>query len=159
MVKRQTTNGGMKLRMTRKQKVIKYWLPVFLGMALIFLLSTGTFSSTNTSWFLRTILCFLIPGISTQELVLINSFIRKLAHVVEYFMLSFLLFRAFRGGSKASFHWRWSFFTLTGVALWAAGDEFHQFFVPTPIGFPCGRGHRHSRRGAGAVCKRLGEPD
>lgn len=126
----------MKARINRKQRVVKYWLPVLLGMAFIFFFSTGGFSSANTFWVAKTILYSLIPGISTEELGWINSFVRKAAHVVEYFILGLLLFRAFRGGSNSSFHWRWSLFALTVVVIWAAGDEFHQFFVPTRSASP-----------------------
>jgi VanZ family protein len=55
---------------------------------------------------------------------------RKASHVAEYFLLSLLLFRAFRGDSAASWHWRWSFLALVIAFLWALLDEFHQSFVP-----------------------------
>ena len=126
----------MKEGINRKRRVVKYWLPVFLGMAFIFLFSTGFFSSDNTFRAEKKFLGFLIPDISTQEVVWINSFIRKAAHVFEYFILGLLLFRAFRGGSNSSFHWQWSLFALTVVVIWAAGDEFHQFFVPTRSASP-----------------------
>ena len=122
--------------MTHGRKVIKYWLPVFLGMGLVFLFSTGTFSAANTSWLLGQILSFLIPVISPKELAWINYTIRKLVHVLEYFILGLLLFRAFRGGSSEPFKWRWALFTLMGVLLLAAGDEVHQFFIPARAASP-----------------------
>jgi len=94
-------------------------------------MSTETFSSENTVSVVETILRFLAPKISSQEVDLIHALIRKSAHVVEYFILGLLLFRAFRGGSIGSWKWRWSFFALIVVILWAASDEFHQSFVPT----------------------------
>ena len=121
----------MRLRMPFQQYFVKYWLPVVLGMCFIFWMSTETFSSRNTSSLVTTILRFLVPEISSQETALIHAFIRKSGHVIEYFILGLLLFRAFRGGSNTSFNWRWSLFALTVVVLWAAGDEFHQFFIPT----------------------------
>jgi VanZ family protein len=114
-----------------KQSFIKYWLPVFLGMALVFWMSTETFSSRNTSSVVITVLRFLLPEISSHEAGLIHAFIRKFGHVIEYFVLGLLLFRAFRGGSNESFNWRWPLSALTVVVLWAASDEFHQFFIPT----------------------------
>ena len=77
------------------------------------------------------VLGLLIPKISSQELNLIHVVIRKAAHVVEYFVLGLLLFRTFRGNSPSPWKWRWSFFAVIAVALWAAGDEFHQSFVST----------------------------
>ena len=77
------------------------------------------------------VLRFLAPKISAQEMVFIHVLIRKAAHVTEYLILGLLLFRMFRGNSTLSWNWRWSFFAVIGVAIWAAGDEFHQSFVST----------------------------
>jgi len=77
------------------------------------------------------LLLFLAPKISAQEMVFIHALIRKAAHVTEYFVLGFLMFRTLRGNSTLWWNWRWSFFAVIGVALWALGDEFHQSFVST----------------------------
>ena len=121
----------MKARMTFIHNFKKYWLPVIFWMCFIFWMSTGTFSTGHTSFWVEKILFLLFPGISSEQTELINFFLRRAGHVIEYFILGLLLFRAFRGGSNASFNWRWSLFALTVVVLWAAGDEFHQFFIPT----------------------------
>ena len=120
----------MKIKMISKH-FVKYYLPVIFWMGFIFWMSTGTFSSQNTFSFMEAALRFFLPKISTQELDLIHAMIRKSGHVTEYFILGLLLFRAFRGDSIGSWNWRWSFFAVILVALWAAGDEFHQSFVPT----------------------------
>jgi len=62
---------------------------------------------------------------------LTHTFIRKSGHIIEYFTLGLLLFRAFRGNSIVWWNWRWSAFAVIVVILWAASDEFHQSFVPT----------------------------
>lgn len=92
-------------------------------------MSTETFSSQNTFSLVETILRFLIPQISSQELDLIHAFTRKSGHAIEYFILGLLLFRAFRRGSIAPLNWRWSFFAVMIVVVWAVSDEFHQSFV------------------------------
>ncbi len=120
----------MKVKIILKH-FVKYYLPVILWMGFTFWMSTGAFSSQNTFSFVETALRFFLPKISAQELDLIHAMIRKSAHVMEYFILGILLFRAFRGGSSGSWNWRWSFFAVILVALWAAGDEFHQSFVST----------------------------
>jgi VanZ family protein len=94
-------------------------------------MSTETFSTQNTFSLIETVLRFLVHEISSKEIGLIHALIRKAGHVIEYFILGLLLFRAFRGGSIASWNWRWSFFAVMVVVLWAASDEFHQSFVPT----------------------------
>ncbi len=121
----------MKAKMIFNQDFLKYTLPVITWMGFIFWMSTETFSSQNTSSFLETALRFFLSKISSQEVDLIHGIIRKSGHLIEYFVLGLLLFRAFRGSSVRSWNWRWSVFAMIIVALWAAGDEFHQSFVPT----------------------------
>jgi len=111
------------------RNLTKYWLPVILWMGFIYWMSTDTFSSQNTFSWVGTLLRFLVPKISFQEMVSLHALIRKAAHVTEYFVLGLLLLRTFRGGSVSSWSWRWPIFALIVVALWAASDEFHQSFV------------------------------
>jgi VanZ family protein len=117
--------------MTSNQYSIKYWLPVIFWMCFIFWMSTGTFSSQNTYSFVEPVLRFLVPQISSHGVDLIHALMRKSAHIIEYFILGLLLFRAFRRGSTPPWNWRWSFFAVGVVVLWAASDEFHQSFVST----------------------------
>ena len=121
----------MNVKIILKQDFVKYYLPVMLWIGVIFWMSTGTFSSQNTFSFADTALRFFFPNISSREVDLIHAVIRKSGHVIEYFILGLLLFRAFRGSSIRSWNWRWSFFAVILVVLWAAGDEFHQSFVST----------------------------
>ena len=117
--------------MVFNRNLTKYWLPVILWMCFIFWMSTETFSSENTFSWTEILVHFLLPKISSQEVLFINALIRKAAHVVEYFVLGILLFRTFRGSSVSSWNWRWPIFAVIVVALWAASDEFHQSFVPS----------------------------
>ena len=94
-------------------------------------MSTETFSSEHTFSAVRVIISSLVPRLSGEEVDLIHAIIRKLAHVVEYLILGFLLFRAFRGRSNVRWNWRWFFLASIIVLLWAASDEFHQSFVST----------------------------
>ena len=121
----------MRAKITSHSHPIKYWLPVILWMAFIFWMSTGTFSSEKTQPWVEMVLRFFGPAISSHDVDLIHASIRKAGHVIEYFVLGFLLFRAFRGPSATPWRWRWSMLAVIGVVLWAAGDEFHQFFVPS----------------------------
>jgi VanZ family protein len=107
----------------------RYWVPVLLWMSFIFWMSTGTFSTENTPPILEPVLHFLMPSISSEQLDLMHGTIRKLGHVTEYFILGILLFRAFRRGSKELLSWRWAFYSIAVLVLYAASDEFHQSFV------------------------------
>lgn len=57
--------------------------------------------------------------------------IRKFAHVVEYFILGLLLFRAYRTNSSQIWSAKWTIGAIIAVALCAIGDELHQSFVPS----------------------------
>ena len=117
--------------MRSSRDLVRYWLPVILFACFTFWMSTGMFSSENTVSVVRAIIKFLIPELSGEGALLIHAIIRKLAHVVEYLILGFLLFRAFRGHSNVWWNWRWFFLTSIVVLLWAASDELHQSFVST----------------------------
>ncbi len=115
----------------RTRDFFKYYLPVILWMAFIFWMSTGTFSAENTSSYLEMVLRFFHPKISAVDMNFIHTIVRKLAHLTEYFIMGILFFRAYRGPSVERWKWRWSLYALLSLAIWAAGDEFHQSFVST----------------------------
>ncbi|TAN63393.1 hypothetical protein EPN18_02570 [bacterium] len=128
-----------KTKMDLKQN-IKFWLPVILWMGFIFWMSTGIGSAQNTSLIIEPVLRFLVPGISPQELDMAHEVIRKCAHIFEYFILGFLLFRAFRRNSTEIRGWRWAFYSMIIVLIYAGSDECHQAFVSnrTPAIFDVG---------------------
>lgn len=103
-----------------------FW-PIF-WMVLIFFFSTDAGSFSTTSHYIDPILRFFYPEISSREIYLTHGIVRKLAHLIEYAILSCLWFIALNRGRR-----RWS----VGSALWALGfsilyaslDEFHQAFV------------------------------
>lgn len=64
-----------------------------------------------------------------ETLSLIHHVIRKSAHFTEYFILSLLLLRGLRVGTR-DFGLRWALIVIFIVAGYAALDEFHQSFVP-----------------------------
>jgi VanZ family protein len=110
---------------------VKYWISVILTMALIFWLSSGTFSSDNTSRFIEPIIHFLFPGMQKTDVELLHVLIRKAGHVTEYFILGFFLFRAFRGHSSKRWSLHWAIYAVVVSAVYAFSDEFHQSFVST----------------------------
>ena len=110
-------------------KLIKYWLPVALWMFFMFWMSTGTFSSENTSQIIVPALNWIFPWIDPSDLDTIHLAIRKAAHVGEYLLLGLLLFRAYRGESPVIWKRRWAVYTIITIILYAMSDEFHQSFV------------------------------
>lgn len=109
--------------------LVKYWLPVLLWMGLIFWMSTGMFSWTNTYHFLEPILRSIKPSLSHYSIVMINNGLRKAGHVTEYFISGLLVFRAFKAGSTEPRILHWAMLSVAFIVLLAASDEFHQSFV------------------------------
>jgi VanZ family protein len=111
---------------------VKTWLPVVVWLAFVFFMSTAAFSADNTFSVVETLLRLLCPWLGPRQIVSIHAVIRKGAHVFEYFVLGLLLVRAFRGsGASRGRKWLWPALAVSGIVLWALGDEFHQSFVAT----------------------------
>ena len=118
-------------------KLVKYWLPVFVWMALIFSASTDLLSTQNTSRFLGPLLRRLVPGITDEAVRVVQFSIRKTCHALEYAVLALLLWRARREPvandprpwSAADARW-----AVLVSALYATTDEVHQALVPSRQG-------------------------
>lgn len=96
-----------------KKKRLWYWGPVVIWMLVIFLGS----SHPNV----------VVSGNPSQD-----NLIKNLAHVTEYALLGFLLFRALFKQNRNSFAWRCTWlWPLVGAIFYGVSDEVHQMFVPT----------------------------
>jgi len=108
---------------------LRQWAPLILLLGLIWVLSTLLFSADSTGRVVFPALRKLIPAITAHELREIHYWMRKLAHVCVYFVLSFVLLRALRRGRPG---WRlsWALGALGLVMAIALLDELHQYYVP-----------------------------
>jgi len=113
------------------------WLPAVFWLGVIALESTDIFSSAHTSSWLYPIFHFL-TGVSAADFEVWHAFLRKLGHFVGYFVLSLLLFRAWRATMllPRALVWsrRWAviaWLMSTGVAIL---DEWHQTYLPSRTG-------------------------
>jgi VanZ family protein len=90
--------------------LLRYWLPPVLWMGAIFILSAQ-------------------PSLPYHPDTLFDLILKKAAHMIEYGILAFLLWRALsRGQGTLS---RSALVTAFVVSvLYAASDEYHQTFVP-----------------------------
>ncbi len=113
----------------------KSWLPVVAWAALISILSTDTFSSEHTSRFILPLLHWIFRSASSSTLEIVHAVIRKCAHLVEYFLLGLLLYRAVRGREQG-WKLKWAIWAAAIAAGYAAFDEFHQVFVPSRTASP-----------------------
>jgi VanZ family protein len=113
---------------------VKYWVPVFVWMGVIFLGSCDSHSSQHSSRLLGPLLHWLFPGLSNANIDEIVFGFRKLAHLTEYGVLSLLVWLALRRPVRNDPRpWSWPQARLTTLlcAFYAGTDEFHQLFVPT----------------------------
>jgi VanZ family protein len=111
------------------------WWPALLWSAVIFTLSTDTFSAAHTGTILEPVLRWIYPSITEDTVELIHTFIRKSAHFTEYFIFFLLLYRGIRG-ARAGWHWSWGFLAWFIAAVYSALDEIHQSFVASRTASP-----------------------
>ena len=110
------------------RKLLRYWLPVAVWLAVISLLSTHTLHAGFTYRLVRSLLRFFYPDVSPATVLVVHAIVRKGAHVTEYFILSFLLWRALRADALALWRWRWALGALALSLIFAGLDEWHQLF-------------------------------
>jgi VanZ family protein len=106
------------------------WIPVALWAVVITSFSTDTFSREHTSRIAVPLLRWLLPHATPDTIELLHVVVRKCAHVFEYFVFGWLLFRAFRG-SRQGWTVRWAARAIIFAAVFATIDEIHQLFVPS----------------------------
>jgi VanZ family protein len=112
------------------RRLFKFWLPVIVWLAIMFVGSTDLMSAEQTSRIIGPLLRWLKPDLSAEAIAHIQFFVRKGAHVTEYALLAALFWRAVRYGTDL----RMKMSILSGAVLLAcaalaASDEFHQSFV------------------------------
>jgi len=94
-------------------------------------------SSRQTSRFLDPLLRWIFPYITDQSVYMGVGLIRKTAHIVEYAILSILLWCALRKpvvNDRRPWRHRDAFLAFGLTAAYSLTDEFHQLFVPSREG-------------------------
>ncbi len=123
--------------MSRLRLFLKYWLPIVLWFALIFIASSDTQSSQRSSRIIGPLLRWLFPEMAEETIGLVVLFVRKCAHLTVFGVLALLFWRAFRKPVRGDTRpWSWSEArnSLIGVFVYAITDEVHQAFVPARQG-------------------------
>lgn len=100
---------------------------------MIFLASSDPESGPRGSRLLVPLIRWLAPGLPAEEVEEIVFLLRKVAHFVEFAVLSVLLWRALAGRDAGEWRWKTAGLALLWTAVYAASDEFHQMFVPTRL--------------------------
>ncbi len=116
------------------------WLPAVIGVCVIIAESTETFSSGNTSGPLRHIWESIFGPQTNAYWDEVHHIIRKTGHFVGYGTLSLLFYHAW-GRTAGILHGRTFriesvLYALACTLIVAAGDEYHQTFLPGRTGRP-----------------------
>jgi VanZ family protein len=107
---------------------LRAWWPAIAWACFIFVMSTDSFSAQHTSRIIEPILRWLFPSLTHAQFMHIHHYIRKGAHLTEYFIFSLSLYRGVRGASRG-WRWTWGLAAFSIAAGYAALDEIHQIFV------------------------------
>ncbi len=105
-------------------------MAVIVWAAVIFSMSTATFSASLTGAALAWILKLLGIHLTPNEFDRLHFFVRKLAHLTEYGIFVIFLYHALEAGRARGWRWRTAFTALAIAGLYSLTDEFHQDFVP-----------------------------
>jgi hypothetical protein len=118
-----------------QKQVLKVWIAAGLWLGIIIVESTNYLSAANTGSFLYPIFHFL-TGMDVTRFAIWHHYLRKVGHFVGYFVLSFLLFRAWRATLPVPRAWtlRWAGTAFFMSALVASLDEWHQTFLISRTG-------------------------
>jgi VanZ family protein len=106
------------------------WLLTLVWAAQIYHFSTARYSS-ETSWcLLEQLLQTLHVKVSSSTISALNMIVRKLAHLIEYCVLTLLLYRSLAREQPLRWRPNLAFWSMGIAGLYALSDEFHQLFVP-----------------------------
>ena len=116
---------------------INPWVWVAAWMGVIFFFSTDLFSGAQTSRIIGPILRWFVPDISDDSIATVQLVARKIAHLVEYAILSILSCRALSQRAAPS---PLPLAVLGQAVLiavvYAALDEWHQSWTDERFGSP-----------------------
>jgi VanZ family protein len=119
----------------------KQWVPALIWIAIITIESTDLLSSEHTSNLLYAFATSVLGPVSPLVFELWHQLLRKAGHFVGFFVLSYLLFRAWRATLplRGTGPWSlpWARVSLLTSMMVATLDEWHQSTIPSRTGnFP-----------------------
>jgi VanZ family protein len=107
-----------------------WWLLTATWAVMIFNLSRAPYSSASSARFISIALNWLSISILPQDLGLMNTLLRKSAHLTEYAVLAVFLYNSLKPAGDAPWSRKAAFWALLVSGSYSLTDEFHQLFVP-----------------------------
>ena len=114
---------------TFESRLLAWRLLTLVWAAHIFFLSTEGFGGEQTRSMLAELLYFLHLRVSADVLEMLHTTLRKLAHLTEYAVFAFLLYRSMGGLGDVRKQRRLVTWCIVVAAAYSLTDEFHQSFV------------------------------
>jgi VanZ family protein len=111
-------------------RLVVWWLVTLVWAAEIFYLSTATFGGSLSQSLLTQILATFHLSVSPYALDILDTSLRKSAHLIEYVVFSLLLYGSFGGRNRFRWRPRLACCCVLAAAAYALTDEFHRVFVP-----------------------------
>lgn len=108
---------------------VKYWIPIIVLFGIMFWMSGGNFTSGRTSEFFFPKIKSMFPGLSPEGVTFVHELIRKIAHVVEFFLLGLLLsFAVYRSPLKIA-DFKKAVLIIILLVIFTLADELRQSLV------------------------------
>lgn len=122
--------GDYKIRnQVTRARLFGYWAPAILWAALLLSLGGDGLSGRTTGGLLSRLLTPLFGQLTIDQLLVLNWFVRKSAHIFGYAVLALLNYRALRRG-RPGWTLGWSVTAVLMALVVAIADELHQAMSP-----------------------------
>ncbi len=121
---------GWALSKIKKIRRILFILIIVLMILIFWFSSRNADESSNQSGLLLKIALDLTPELKKVDISTLEHFLRKGAHMFEYFVLCILSVTYILTFGKARKNRKWLLMALLVCLFYASTDEFHQRFVP-----------------------------
>jgi len=112
------------------KKILVYWMPPIIWAALFFPVGNAILSRPWLSRLVYKIMHLLFPEVTVQTSDLVYIIIRKSMHFLEFAVLAFLLYRAFRAGRQTTWNTSWALWAGLIAIGYGLLDEGLQRIVP-----------------------------
>lgn len=109
--------------------VVRWRLMALSWAAVIFWMSTERFGGGHTLSTLAVILNFFHLAVPADYVRTVNSVLRKLAHLTEYAILAFFIYRSFASSGRLWWQPHLASWSIVTASVYSLSDEFHQAFV------------------------------
>jgi lipopolysaccharide/colanic/teichoic acid biosynthesis glycosyltransferase/VanZ family protein len=116
--------------MNRTGWFFKFWLPPVVWMAIFFPVGNKALASSLTYEISTAVFRWLFPHASAAAVDIFYVVFRKSLHFIEYGVLAYLLYRAFRGADRRRWSARWALRAGAVAVAYGFLDEYLQSFVP-----------------------------